>query len=335
MMNEIQSISRILKIRGKDNLGDLLNGAAGEIKEGRTFGDYQNSMLSSYVIFSPLEQFVQLKDLDETDLQAIKNAVLDVYPPEDDKPEITQVKFKVLNETEPLVQPTNTASNTIRIFLSYSSTDKLKAGEVKSCLDSYGFDTFLAHEDIQPTREWELEIEQTLKSTDIFIPLISKHYHSSLWTDQETGIAVALQKLIIPVSIDTNPYGFIGKYQALRLTAPATTSCQQVVELIGQKTQFQKTLIDMLIRGLSQSRTFKNAEKYSGLLKKFKNSVSNDQANNILEAAVNNNQVYGSYNSVPLIKFIIAGKVTNPEILDRFTGLTGQSEEIDYDEITF
>ena len=73
-----------------------------------------------------------------------------------------------------------------------------------------GLKAFLAHDDIEPTQEWEGVIIDNLKDCDVFIPLLSENFKESTWTDQETGIAVSEEKLIIPLKIDIDPYGFIG-----------------------------------------------------------------------------------------------------------------------------
>jgi len=46
------------------------------------------------------------------------------------------------------------------------------------------------------------------------LPLLTDSFVRSDWTDQETGIAVALGKIIVPMKMPVNPYGFISRYQA-------------------------------------------------------------------------------------------------------------------------
>src|SRR5690349_14086406 len=90
-------------------------------------------------------------------------------------------------------------SRSLRVFLSYSHHDKLLAGKVKEQLELYfGLEIFLAHEDIDGGEEWEKIIVENLKATDIFMPLLSPNFESSAFTDQETGIAYALNKKVIP-----------------------------------------------------------------------------------------------------------------------------------------
>lgn len=76
-----------------------------------------------------------------------------------------------------------------RVFLSYSHKDRVIAGSIKTTLGSEALEVFMAHEDIQPSLEWQEEIFRQLKLCDIFIPLFSNNFRKSNWTDQESGLA--------------------------------------------------------------------------------------------------------------------------------------------------
>ncbi len=82
----------------------------------------------------------------------------------------------------------------IRVFLSYSHKSKKLAHELKEGLESFEFSAFLAHEDISPSASWRKEIRKSLRDCRVFIPILTKSFVESDWTDQETGIALALKK---------------------------------------------------------------------------------------------------------------------------------------------
>jgi hypothetical protein len=103
----------------------------------------------------------------------------------------------------------------VRAFFSHKSSYKTEAGNLKEELEKFGISCFVAHKDIKATKEWVQEIENALFSMDVLIALMSEDFHDSKWTDQEVGVAVGRDVLIIPVKIGKDPYGFIGKYQAL------------------------------------------------------------------------------------------------------------------------
>ena len=105
---------------------------------------------------------------------------------------------------------------TLRLFLSHVSAHKVAAGELKGDCLRYGVDAFVAHEDIEPTLEWQAEIEEALGTTHALAAILTDDFHGSLWTDQEVGIALALGRLVVPVRAPTVPYGFMARLQALR-----------------------------------------------------------------------------------------------------------------------
>jgi hypothetical protein len=103
-----------------------------------------------------------------------------------------------------------------RLFLSHKAQVKKQTASLKERLSLFGIAAFVAHEDIQPTRAWQNEIENALHSMDAFAALMTDDFHDSDWTDQEVGFALARGVPVIAVHLGLNPYGFIGKFQALR-----------------------------------------------------------------------------------------------------------------------
>lgn len=105
-----------------------------------------------------------------------------------------------------------------RIFLSHKTEDKIQTAKLKHDLSIYGIDCFVAHEDIEPTQEWAREIESALFSADACVALMTERYHESYWTDHEIGCAYGLQIPVIAVRLGCDPYGIIGRFQAIRST---------------------------------------------------------------------------------------------------------------------
>lgn len=102
-----------------------------------------------------------------------------------------------------------------RLFLSHKATAKKEASELKASLDLFGFSAFVAHEDIHPTKAWQTEIENALASMDGFVALMTSDFHDSDWTDQEVGYAFARGVPLLAVRLGSDPYGLIGKFQAI------------------------------------------------------------------------------------------------------------------------
>jgi len=195
-------------------------------------------------------------------------------------------------------------SKSIRLFLSYSHTDNSLVGEIKITLENYGLEVFIAHEDIEPSLEWQEVILQELGGTDIFIPIISENFHKSKWTDQESGIAVEKDKFIIPVSIDGyTPYGFLGKYQACKLKTHSSSeladSVSNIVRAIASRKTFSNNIAELVIKKLQTVATFDNAARLLSVLDVI--SLSSEQANTVIKFASGNNQIFESRNARPYI----------------------------------
>lgn len=102
-----------------------------------------------------------------------------------------------------------------RLFLSHKTEVKREAAALKEGLKQFGVSAFVAHEDIHPTRAWLDEIENALHSMDGFVAVLTDGFHDSLWTDQEVGFALARGVPVIALRMGKDPYGFLGKFQAL------------------------------------------------------------------------------------------------------------------------
>jgi hypothetical protein len=102
-----------------------------------------------------------------------------------------------------------------RLFLSHKTEVKRQAAALKERLKLFGVSAFVAHEDIHPTRAWQDEIESALHSMDGFVAIMTDGFHDSLWTDQEVGFALMRGVPVIALRMGKDPYGFLGKFQAL------------------------------------------------------------------------------------------------------------------------
>ena len=117
---------------------------------------------------------------------------------------------------ESLVPPRNWPDASLfRLFISHISKDKLNATRLRDCLRPYHVSGFVAHQDIQPTLEWQREIERALSHMDAFIAIHTTGFSQSVWTQQEIGFAVARGVKIISLKMPEDPTGFISKQQAL------------------------------------------------------------------------------------------------------------------------
>jgi len=200
---------RISRMRPTQRM-DLLDQIGRELQQRFTFSEI-DEFLSACGIAPPKEYngpnskwvFAKfaLKDVADSRLLEIASG-LDLEP--------------VVASKVPALLPRNwqTASK-LKIFISHISKDKDKATRLKTCLSVYAMDGFVAHQDIHPTLEWQVEIERALRSMDAFIAIHTKGFSESIWTQQEIGFAVARDVKIISLKMGEDPTGFISKHQAL------------------------------------------------------------------------------------------------------------------------
>jgi hypothetical protein len=121
----------------------------------------------------------------------------------------------------------------LRVFVSHLSSEKDKAARLRDCMKSVSMSAFVAHEDIEPTLEWQVQIERALNSMDLFISVHTDGFSKSVWTQQEIGYAVAKGVKIIAVRMGEDPTGFIQKNQALsRGTKRAEQLVQEIKTLV-------------------------------------------------------------------------------------------------------
>lgn len=189
---------------------------------------------------------------------------------------------------------------TIRVFISYSTKDKLLAGKIKDLLEVYGLEVFLAHEDIRPSADWQDVILRNLESTDIFIPIYTLSFKESAWADQESGYALAKGKKIIPLAINGFlPYGFLGVIQALNCNIEESNNSiaplvDKIIKEIKENTEFKEGYKDGVVRGFVNSRCFADSRKLSREILEF-DILTAGQINEVMKAALINSQIISSY----------------------------------------
>ena len=183
----------------------------------------------------------------------------------------------------------------IRVFLSYSHKDKALAGELKTALKEFGVRPFLAHDDITPSAQWKKEILTNLRKCRILMPILTKSFKTSTWTDQEAGVALALNKIIFPLKVHVDPHGFLADFHALTcLNNRPFGTCWRIVEHLSTISGFRKQGRDCAITFFLSSNNFEKTRRRIQKLIALRPFSSKQLAWIITEAAHNQN-IYGCH----------------------------------------
>lgn len=175
-----------------------------------------------------------------------------------------------------------------RIFLSHKNEVKKETADLKERLKIFGISGFVAHEDIYPTKEWQDEIENALFSMDAFVALMTEEFHNSIWTDQEVGVAFGRGVPIISVKLGKDPYGFIGKFQAL--SCPWESAPKEIVKLLLKHDQ----MLNAYIKAVENCSTYEHGNTLAEILP-YIDKLSNQQSNRLISAFNENGQVRDSF----------------------------------------
>lgn len=200
------------------------------------------------------------------------------------------------SKTESEIFPSFWRDGYFNLFISHLASDKITAQELKNKLEGYSISGFVAHSDIEPTKEWQDEIELALRTCDALVALMIPSFHESKWTDQEIGLALGRDLLIMPVRMGLDPYGFIGKFQAINFTGIDKLALDIFESLLKNK-KTSKKINQAIIHKFENSDSFYSANGNINLVEKItfwdKNLVER------LRSAVENNYQISSSFGVP------------------------------------
>ena len=184
-----------------------------------------------------------------------------------------------------------------RLFLTHVAPQKHVAHTLKSHLCSYGVDAFVAHDDIQPGKEWQLVIESALHSCDALAGLLHEGFRKSDWCDQEIGVALGRGKAVVPIHFDLLPYGFFGALQAVSNAAnqePETLARNLVLVLLKDKRTAAR-LTDAIADQLARATSYEQANTLSRILNNAAPLLSRHQVKQLRKAKKKNSQLQGAW----------------------------------------
>jgi hypothetical protein len=185
-----------------------------------------------------------------------------------------------------------------RLFLSHTSAHKVLAKQIRDYLRPYGFDVFVAHEDIKPTREWEQEIELALATCGGMLALMTPDFINSEFCDQEVGYAMGRRLLVAAIMHGEQPHGFVGKWQGIPGEDPddelaARKLARKVFEVFVENQKTRVEMASAIVDRYVNSTSFENARANTSRLMKIPKELWTKQMIEDVERAGKENSQVG------------------------------------------
>jgi hypothetical protein len=182
------------------------------------------------------------------------------------------------------------------LFITHVAPRKLLAHQLKSALVFYGVDGFVAHEDVEPGKDWQLVIEAALHSCNALVALLHHGFKESNWCDQEVGIALARGVPVVPVKIDLDPYGFFGAVQAVSGAGIGVSDlARSLVVLCLRDKRTGDSLTEVIVDQLAQAGSFDQANRLAKLLADESTYMSESRMRLLRTAQKDNSQVRDAF----------------------------------------
>lgn len=189
-----------------------------------------------------------------------------------------------------------------RIFISHLTENKESATYLKNYLAKYGIDCFVAHEDIEPSKLWLIEIEKALASMDLLCAILTPNFYQSKWCDQEVGIALGRAIPTLSIKKGADPHGFIGKYQAIKAKKTADAVAKDVMETICKMDNANEKYFSILGKLFTNSKNEEEALDWLKQINKISNfsvevidKIASSFGNNLI---LNTKEIIGEYNKL-------------------------------------
>lgn len=203
--------------------------------------------------------------------------------------------FEVTVQTDP-----QQSARPLYLFASHLNSQKALVGQVSDYLKGWGIKLFVAHEAIEPDREWHNEIEKALRDCDAGVVFLSQGFNESKWCDQEVGWLLGREIPCYPLKFqDEDPYGPFGKKQAFPVRADMTAGKigDEIIRWLSTKAELEKGFYASMVEALKRSRSFHRTDLVWRRLQTA-TGLDSDEVASILAAIRDNDQVYNAHNSI-------------------------------------
>jgi hypothetical protein len=171
---------------------------------------------------------------------------------------------------KPGIDPPFWRKRMFRLLISHLSLERILAAQLQEALLTYGISAFVAHNDIEPTLEWQTQIETALVTADSLVALLHPAFHASNWTDQEIGFAMGRGLPVFAVRFGQDPYGFIGRFQGfVGGGKPSKTIALELFNAYRKNKQSRKRMGEVLLNLFEDSDSFASAKAHIDYLEQL------------------------------------------------------------------
>lgn len=301
----LSKLAKLFAYKNQTDLERIVVNSVPRIEEGTTYDGWDGGQ-NGHSLFLTIPESLYLTHFDDkakleqtiaenlNKLHKVKNEFIDsvsLLMPDSTNPDWRRSSGLFLPEKKQISVEASLriwGEGSYRVFLSHKAEYKRETSALKDSLADFGISCFVAHVDIEPTKEWQDEIEKALSSMDALVALITENFHESNWTDQEIGYAVARAVPIVPVSLGKDPYGFIAKTQALRC------SWDEASDRIAGLLMRDERMLDAYVRSVESCPDFETGNRISRMLPNIQ-KLSKEQAIRLVNAFNASSQIRGSF----------------------------------------
>jgi hypothetical protein len=212
---------------------------------------------------------------------------------------ITGLHAHISGEAPTPAEPTSDppAEGEPLVFISHTWKNKVLAAEVSDTFAEVGIKGFVAHEDIEPSKDWAAEIERNLHACSALAAILTDDFPESPFSNQEIGYAFGRGRLVVGVMQNQKPPpGLAAKYQAI----PGTTSTWKtgrwiavdVLDVLFKNPMTRALVVRSMALLYTTSVNYDNArENYERLLKIADDEWTDEMMERVEQAPRENSQL--------------------------------------------
>jgi hypothetical protein len=176
----------------------------------------------------------------------------------------------------------------LRLFCSHLAIERTHIGEVGASLSRFGIEPFIAHDSIDPSREWAQVIEGALYSCDALVAFMHNGFFESVWCGQEVGWILGRKRPVLPLSYGQKPIGFMEKYQYQACQGlPPQRIALSIVDWLSKTPSVHARFATGIVGAFAESKSWDFTRTLAPFLERI-TSVSDDDLGRMELAAHEN-----------------------------------------------